>query len=186
MEAIDYTREQTQNVKVERLYFADEVIPPPTAPTDLWWFSWYTAIYTVNTHMNTPNTYALLIEAVERNDLVAVKSLVQRMKVVPDYALDTAIERNWVDQVAVLAPKSDRRMRNIAMAEACNMRRADVVDVLYPLCDVPKVLSILDKHSGPHIEIWKTTLLQRWDADKLHETLMAEVAVPTLSTSRKM
>lgn len=186
MEAIDYTREQTQNVKVERLYFADEVIPPPTAPTDLWWFSRYTAIYTVNTHMNTPNTYALLIEAVERNDLVAVKSLVQRMKVVPDYALDTAIERNWVDQVAVLAPKSDRRMRNIAMAEACNMRRAEIVDELYSVCDVPKVLKILDKYSGPHIEVWKTTLQQRLDDEKLRAALIQEVSSPTLAAQRKL
>lgn len=134
----------------------------------------------------TPKTYALLIDAIERNDLTAVKNLVQRMKVVPDYALDIAIERNWVDQVAVLAPKSDQRMRNIAMADACNRHRTDVVDVLYPLCDIPKVLSILDKHSGPHIDIWKTTLQQRLNDEKLRETLMAEVAVPTLPTSRKM
>lgn len=143
-------------------------------------------MHTVGTHMNTPNTYELLIDAVGRNDLTAVKSLVQRIKVVPDYALDIAIERNWVDQVAVLAPKCDRRMRNLAMAEACNMRRADVVDVLYPLCDIPKVLSVLEKNRGPHIEVWKTTLQQRLNDEKLRETLMAEVAVPTLSTSRKM
>ena len=178
---------------------------------------WYTARHTVNyMNTNTPNKYERLIDAVGRNDLTAVKNLVQRIKVVPDYVLGSAIALNLVDQVAVLAPKcqrntigqgltitivrealpvqmfyallpyTDQKMRTLAMAEACNMRRAEIVDELYSVCDVPKVLKILDKYSGPHIEVWKTTLQQRLDDEKLHETLMAEVAVPTLSTSRKL
>lgn len=168
----------------------------------------------MNTH--TPNKYELLINAVGRNDLTAVKSLVQHIKVVPGYALSAAIEHNWVDQIAVLAPKCDRntigqglrtimvrrfvttqmihellpytdqRMRNLAIADACDMRRADIVDVLYPLCDISKVVSVLDKYSGPHIEVWKTTLQQRWDDEKLRQTLIQEVFSPTVASSRKM
>ena len=136
----------------------------------------------------TPKTYALLIDAIERNDLTAVKNLVQQIKVVPDYALHiVAIERRFSAQMLhALLPHTDQRIRNLAMADACKIHRTDVVDVLYPLCDVPKVLSLLEKDSSPHIEVWKATLQQRLNDEKLRETLMAEVAVPTLPTSRKM
>lgn len=165
---------------------------------------------------NTPNKYELLIDAVGRNDLSAVQGLVQRINVVPDYVLSSAIALNLVDQVAVLAPKchrntigqglritivrevlpvqmfyallpyTDQKMRNLAMAEACNMRRTEIVDALYSLCDVPKVLSILDKYNGPHIGVWKTTLQQRLDDDKVRATLIQEVSSPTLAAPRKL
>ena len=164
----------------------------------------------------TPNKYELLIDAVRRNDLIVVQSLVQQMKAVPDYVLSAAIELNLVDQIAVLVPKCDRhtigqglrttivrrfvtpqimhallpytdhRMRNLALADACNARRADLVDVLYPLCDISKVISVLDKYSGPHIEVWKTTLQQRLNDEKLREILHGEVSSSNLSSKRKI
>ena len=158
-----------------------------------------------------------LFEAVQHNDISAVRHWVDQIDVVPEYIFVTAVRLYTVEQIAVLAPKcsgnmiyqglsraimgqpqanmrmlhallpyTDQKICNQAMADACGMHRTAVVDLLYPMCDIQKVLNVLDTYRGGHINFWKTTLRDRMEAEKLRSVLNTEVCACAEGVKRKM
>ena len=157
-----------------------------------------------------------LVAALGNHDDAVVHNLVSIIHEVPDYILLMAIGRNMVDRIAILAPKCTdatitrglNRMimgsvqfnmqavcallpyapsLNEVMANACAMGRTDLVEHLYPLCDIPDVLALLKQCSKfEHIEFWKNTLQQRLNDEKLCDLLNSELSSSTEASKRKI
>lgn len=144
--------------------------------------------------------------ALDRGDDATAQDLVNQILTSPEYLFDEYVLGNRLDEVIVSAPQctaetiarglntaiihvrvkmlhailpySKLSSRHYALQLACAQDCSIAVDILYPLCDIPRVVDMLN-HPLWRADAWRNTLQQRMDAEKLRETLTAQL--PSLS-----
>lgn len=87
-----------------------------------------------------------------------------------------------------ILPYSELSTRHYAIEIACERDCSIAVDILYPLCDIPRVVKNLSHRSYQRQRclFWATALQQRMDAETLRETLTAQLPSLPESLQRKI
>lgn len=134
-----------------------------------------------------------LYDAVEHGDTSAVRRLVEQIDQVPGYVLFTAVRHKRVEQIILLAPKcdysticqaffnatfhkpldmlhallpyTDENLHNRAMVNACALQNTNAVELLYPLCDINTVLSLMEHHTSWFMDVWRATFRERLNSN---------------------
>lgn len=156
-----------------------------------------------------------LTEALRKSDTASAQEIVNDLLNSPEYLFDEYVKDNLLDQVVASAPlctaESIRRglraaiadvpvnphmlrailpyaeltTRNYALLFSCKRDCEVAIDILYPLCDIPYVVSRLN-HPAWRSDVWRNTLQQRMDDQKLRETLIAQLPSVTQTSQRKI
>jgi hypothetical protein len=161
--------------------------------------------------MSTP----ALTEALRKSDTATAQAIVNDLLNSPEFLFDEYVKDNLLDQVIASAPlctaESIRRglraaiadvpvnprmlrailpyaeltTRNYALLFSCKRNCEVAIDILYPLCDIPYVVGMLN-HPAWRSDIWRNTLQQRMDDEKLRETLIAQLPSVNQTSQRKI
>lgn len=149
-----------------------------------------------------------ILHALHRGDESTAQEILHQTLNSPEYLFDEYVKDNRLDDVIAFAPQcseaaigrglhaaiirvpvnphmlcailpyTELSTRNYALQLACAQDCSIAVDILYPLCDIPRVVDMLN-HPLWRADAWRNTLQQRMDAEKLRETLTAQL--PSLS-----
>lgn len=159
-----------------------------------------------------------ILHALHRGDEVTAQDIVNQILRSSEYLFDEYVHDNRLDEVIGSAPEcsteairrglyaaivgvpvkphmlqailpySDLSTRHYAIEIACETDCACAVDILYPLCDIPRVVKNLSHRSYQRQRclFWATALQQRMDAETLRETLTAQLPSLPESLQRKI
>lgn len=154
--------------------------------------------------------------ALDRGDDATAQDLVKQILTSPEYLFDEYVFGNRLDEVIVSAPQctaetiarglntaiihvrvkmlhailpySKLSSRHYALQLACERDSSVAIDILYPLCDIPRVVKKLS-HANYERErclFWANALQQRVDAETLRETLTAQLPSLPETSQRKI
>ena len=154
--------------------------------------------------------------ALDRGDDATAQDLVNQILTSPEYLFDEYVLGNRLDEVIASAPQctvetiarglntaiihvrvkmlhailpySKLSSRHYALQLACERDISVAIEILYPLCDIPCVVEKLGNatYERERCLFWATALQQRMDAEKLRETLIAQLPSLPESLQRKM
>lgn len=159
-----------------------------------------------------------LLAALLRKDEAAAQEIVNDILNSPEYLFDEYVKDNLLDQVIAMAPQctpenirrglhaaivgvpvnphmlnailpyTDLNTRNYTLYLACGRDREAAIEILYPLCDIPRVIDelIQNPYVGERCLFWATALQQRMNDEKLRETLVAQLPSATQTSQRKL
>lgn len=160
----------------------------------------------------------VLLDAVLRKDEATAQEIVNQILSSPEYLFDEYVKGNLLDQVVAMAPQctaetirrglreaiagdpvkthmlrailpyAELSDRQHALQFACERDCEVAIDILYPLCDIPRVMNELIKvpYLGKQCLFWATALQQRMDAEKLRKTLITQLPSVNHTSQRKI
>ena len=159
-----------------------------------------------------------ILHALHRGDEATAQEILNRILNSPEYLFDEYVIDNRLDDVIACAPQcsdaaitrgvhaaivhrpvnpdilcailphTELSTRHYALELACQRDISAAIDILYPLCDIPRVVENLS-HANYQRErclFWATALQQRMDAEKLRETLTAQLPSLPQTPQRKI
>lgn len=102
--------------------------------------------------------------------------------------LNTAIIHVRVKMLHAILPYSNLSARHYALQLACERDISVAIDILYPLCDIARVVEKLSHatYERERCLFWANALQQRMDAEKLRETLTVQLPSFSETPQRKM
>lgn len=161
--------------------------------------------------ISTPPLAAALLQ----DDAATAQEIVNDLLNSPEFLFDEYVKDNLLDQVIASAPLctattigrglhaaiirvpvnphmlraivpyTNLTTRNYALQLACDRDCSIAVDILYPLCDIPHVVDMLN-HPLWHADAWRNILQQRMSDEKLRKTLIAQLPSLTQTSQRKI
>lgn len=156
-----------------------------------------------------------IIQCLNRGDEATAQEILNQILNSPEYLFDEYVNDNRLDEVIASAPQctaeaigrglhaaiirvpvnphmlrailpyTELITRNYALQLACERDCSIAVDILYPLCDIPRVIDMLN-HPLWRADAWRNTLQQRMNDEKLRETLSAQLPSLTQTHQRKI
>lgn len=159
-----------------------------------------------------------ILHALHRGDEVTAQEILNRILNSPEYLFDEYVKDNRLDEVIAAAPEcsneairrglyaaimrvpvnphmlrailphTELSARNYALQLACKRDCSIAVDILYPLCDILRVVEKLENatYERERCLFWATALQQRMDAETLRETLTAQLPSLPETPQRKI
>lgn len=159
-----------------------------------------------------------ILHALHRGDEGTAQEILNSILHSPEYLFDEYVKDNRLDDVIAFAPQctaeaigrglhaaimrvpvnphmlrailphTELSTRNYALQLACARDCSIAVDILYPLCDIPRVVENLS-HANYQRErclFWATALQQRMSDEKLRETLTVQLPSLPETPQKKM
>jgi len=137
---------------------------------------------------NIQHNTELLLQAAVDGDAVEVQRLIPLSdpKAYGSRALQMATQNGHIECVKLLIPVSDPKANNSsALQFAVSLDHTECVDLLYPVSEPMVALQKMQQQHPDSYKLWGQ-LYEMIEAERLHNTLNAEVGTTTAKVQRKM